>query len=456
MAVFTLLASSMVMSAMALVQGPSDDLWEICCSSESWLTQACERDGLRCLRVNLYNNLDVYKPSTWERLKDLAKVRKPKRLWMSFPCTKWCPWNRLNFAGDRWYLLELLRRKERAMLNRGVDFLIFMVDNYPGIEIYWEWPRDCEGWHQHVLQRLQRELLRRGLLWEPVRIDGCRYGLRDRNNENLVLKRWIIRTTNPKFVNHFHNKTCTGDHVHTPLAGSETARSAYYPWKLCQSIAKFWQGRDKWERRLKYLSVKDDGMNESEFAALVYDLCPAESSAEPTEAEKEDWRHRVAHFHKAAGHPTNRNLVRMMQDGQLPKWKVDLAMEHKCPQCEEHKPGGDQSGQVPNASTNPLPEPWTHVGLDVGEWPVPEWNLKVKFVLYVDLATKMKVVDVLLRYPFHELKTESADAVIKSFSLHWLARSPKPLFLIPDNAKSLRARVCRILQFNQHLLWTPC
>ena len=45
-------------------------------------------------------------------------------------------------------------------------------------------------------------------------------------------------------------------------------------------------------------------------------------SAEPNPDELEQWKTRVSHFHKAAGHPTNRNLARVIKDSGAPDWKV--------------------------------------------------------------------------------------------------------------------------------------
>ena len=52
----------------------------------------------------------------------------------------------------------------------------------------------------------------------------------------------------------------------------------------------------------------------------------------------------------------------------------------------------------------------------MGEWTVPDQNLKVKFILMVNIATRYRVTEVLFTYK-HGCKVESADLVIKTLTL---------------------------------------
>ena len=175
---------------------------------------------------------------------------------------------------------------------------------------------------------------------------------------------------------------------------------------------------------------------------------PAEGSSEPADAphelppgvtklEFEKWEAQVSKFHKAAGHPTNRNLGRIIQEAGHPQWKVDVALNHVCPACQSLKQGGTSSGQVPPAATHPQYSAWEAVGADVGEWVVPESRTKVKFVVFVDLATKLRVLKPLQTYNLLEMKAESTMDIVTAFCEGWLACFPKPKVLLLDSAKSL-------------------
>ena len=100
---------------------------------------------------------------------------------------------------------------------------------------------------------------------------------------------------------------------------------------------------------------------------------------EPTEQKRTEIRRLLHHLHDAAGHPSNRNLARVLRDAGKPKWVIEEALELKCDVCLANKPGGFM---IPQASTFEIPKAWTVVGTDVGEWPVPAWGIKLKFVLY--------------------------------------------------------------------------
>ena len=155
-----------------------------------------------------------------------------------------------------------------------------------------------------------------------------------------------------------------------------------------------------------------------------------------TDAERDRWEAQVAKFHRAAGHPTNRNLARIIKDAGHEDWKVQVAMNYKCPACLSLKPGGTSSGQVPPASTQSLFAAWEAVGVDSGEWIPPGSKTKVKFLLFMDLATKLRVVKPLFIYDFLQMKAESGDDLIKGLAERWLGIFPKPRLLVMDSAKS--------------------
>ena len=159
-------------------------------------------------------------------------------------------------------------------------------------------------------------------------------------------------------------------------------------------------------------------------------------SQEPSEQERSRWEAQIAKFHKAAGHPTNRNLAKIVKDAGHPEWKVQTALQHQCPACQSLKQGGTSSGQVPPASTHSLYGAWEAVGVDSAEWVPPGGKKKVKFLLFMDLATKLRVVKPLFIYDFLEMKAESGENLIQGFTEAWLSCFPKPKLLVLDAAKS--------------------
>ena len=155
-----------------------------------------------------------------------------------------------------------------------------------------------------------------------------------------------------------------------------------------------------------------------------------------TKIEYEAWEAKIAKYHRAAGHPTNRNLAKIISDGGHPSWKVQVALRHKCPACESLRSGSTSAGTIPPASTTPLCKAWQTVVVDVAEWTIPASRKKVKFVLLMDYATKLRVVAPLKTYDVMSMDAESAESVIQVFAERWLSVFPRPEVVIMDAAKT--------------------
>ena len=101
------------------------------------------------------------------------------------------------------------------------------------------------------------------------------------------------------------------------------------------------------------------------------------------------WEVQLNQFHRAVGHPSARNLVRMLVDAQCGTLENSASSEVSLFNCEEMIKGGASSKQIPPAAMRPSPVAWEQVGIDLAEWTVPNQNTKVKFVMMIDLATKV-------------------------------------------------------------------
>ena len=451
-----LFATTMVAMATSTLTSFSlddrDGLWEIACAPHSWLSDAAQRQGLHPRRINLEAGYDLYKKDTWEHLRALRRRHRPRRLWWSLPCTYWCSWTALNYAGpERQQILEDHRRRERRLLWQAHDFIAEALQEDPDLLIYFEWPYPCYGWSQKPLLAIQALLRRHGQEWLDCRIDGCRYGMVD-ENQDFLRKKWLVKTNDEHFHSEYRCKVCHGGHSHGRIEGRETQKSAYYPWKMVQSFARFWAKQTVSTQQLRRMNFHE--VNEVEdfdlYAAPEDDEVYKEIEAQPlpqavaeppNEAERERWKAKLMHFHKSSGHCSTRNLTRIVKDANLESWKVKMAQEFTCPICESLRPGGASSGNVPPAATHAQVGPWEALGLDASEWVVPGLNKKVKFLLMIDYATRLRMAVPLMEpYGITALKTESATQVIEAFSRSWLATFPKPHLVIPDNGMGFVAK----------------
>ena len=112
---------------------------------------------------------------------------------------------------------------------------------------------------------LRDELHQRGHDWLPCRIDGCCYGMMNRDNIMFLQKKWLIRTIDPRFHRLFRAKCCPGNHAHARIEGAETSRTAYYPLRMVVSIMRHGMRELVPLRHLHLLSACAD-LHDNEFA----------------------------------------------------------------------------------------------------------------------------------------------------------------------------------------------
>ena len=85
-------------------------------------------------------------------------------------------------------------------------------------------------------------------------------------------------------------------------------------------------------------------------------VVPAE--VQPSEQDQRAWKAKLDRFHRQAGHPTARNMARMMADAQLPQWKIKMALEHVCPTAKNKR----AVALVPGRSTQRACETFLDLG----------------------------------------------------------------------------------------------
>ena len=173
-------------------------------------------------------------------------------------------------------------------------------------------------------------------------------------------------------------------------------------------------------------------------------LVPEPGAPDPLEGvpqkDQEAWQAHLHHYHHAAGHPTNKNLVHLFRDAGLESWKLHMARHFHCEACESIRPGGSSSGNVPPAATHESFKPCQAIQLDAREWLVPGQRTKIKFILFIDLATTFRAVHVVREYDLSEMKAATTADVTEGFSQKWLCDKPKPALLIPDNSKTFQSK----------------
>ena len=256
-------ASLMTAATTSLLTGlhldGHDGLWEVSCTAHNMLSKLCEDEGLQPRRFDLKNGYDFYRPEAWHQLRQLRQVRRPLRIWLSLPCSSWCPWHRLDKnQGNGSAQQDRALRRNLKLLQLAVDFIKETVTEMPETEIYWEWTHPNNGWKQLPMRELACFFDQRGVPWLRCRVDGCVYGLRDANDDGFIQKKWMIMTTDERFHQDYHAKVCHGGHRHSYMDNLETNNQIHYPEKMCKSIVRHWQSRLVPQRHLRLLRRRDD------------------------------------------------------------------------------------------------------------------------------------------------------------------------------------------------------
>eukprot|EP00435_Cladocopium_sp_Y103_P030923 s2774_g7.t1 len=124
-------------------------LWELFCSPDSDLTNQALQAGLCAYRINLAGGFDLYRKDTYDGLHQLRRRHKPKKYWISTPCT-YCDWTDFNYHNRR-EVLFARRRKEKSMHLKVMDFAEQALLEDEEADLYGEWPRRCRAWkEEHV------------------------------------------------------------------------------------------------------------------------------------------------------------------------------------------------------------------------------------------------------------------------------------------------------------------
>ena len=412
-------------------------VWEICCRQDSTLTQACQKVGIQAERKTLENGYDILSPSTANKLKHEFDRNRPHRLWWSLKCGEWYSTPKVNQRSET---QRLNFRKRRMKARRGVRHALgvieYALDKDPSTKFYWEWPKSAfAGWHLFEIRAFLARLRTKGIKIHWTEIDGCHFDTSPPHggpNHNA----WWVMSNDADFDakctfqcdrTHEH---CTGE-----TAGMETRAvraTGFYPPAMCLAIAKVWNSQ--WQQALRKMKESDiiESMHILESEAVFAGQTPHQDDISKEKKEKaEALLHRL---HKAAGHPTNAALARMLRDRNSPKWMVDMAKELKCQACIDIQRG--EQLIVPY-SLGAKPAPWQIVAADTFELTFPLLRKKVRFLLMSCVTMRFVSVIQLWEGPVGEAGTDSGKRLAEALVEGWLLHRPKPQWVIVDPQTSL-------------------
>jgi hypothetical protein len=201
-------------------------LLEYCCGPESRLGAPKYADA-GCLTVRLTETedlrTDIGRQHALDCIDRAAADGLYVALWASLPCT----------AGSSWFHLNKKYPSAVAKNTAQLEDFKKLIVNFRvvadrvmelGGDVHFEWPTGCSLWQDDaIVDMVQAYSLHK------VNFHGCSLGLRSQHGAGRPIKKpWTIATTSANMFEAFRLKRCSGQHQHSPCAGSDTKLTENY------------------------------------------------------------------------------------------------------------------------------------------------------------------------------------------------------------------------------------
>ena len=207
-------------------------LVEVCADEHSNMGVAAKDfKGVRVLRIT--KAVDWSNKETVRQLQEMIRILPGVSLHASLMCTPWTTWQAMNIhkhGFSFWQKLMSQRKESRRMLQAFIETAELALAL--GGEISFEWPASCRGW---LLPELIAFVIKHNL--HSTHVDGCSLGMVDQNGDP-VLKRWRFVTSSKRVHDGIAVFKCTHKKGfrHAEIQGSNTPKTAMYPFKLCRTF----------------------------------------------------------------------------------------------------------------------------------------------------------------------------------------------------------------------------
>ena len=263
---------------------------------------------------------------------------------------------------------------------------------------------------------------------------------------------------------------CDGSHSHRPVVGMGTDavhNTAFYPQAMVKRIVQIWKKewhhdrqsdiiknaftihsqdtfQNHWNSECEQFSTQNDLMpvqeeqHQPDFEDILQDKKPKQGPENLYDYEvppdtRERARIMLHKLHRAAGHPTNRNLAKLCRDRQLPKWIVKEALELKCQACKDTERGQQL---IQHRSLGDRAVPWQMIAMDGFELHFPVQNVKARYIIFGCMAMHYVSVACTWIGSMTSAGTDSGMRVIQAFCDTWLLHRPRPQWILMDSQTS--------------------
>ena len=207
-------------------------LIELCTDEASTLGKASEDfPKVEVLRVTKMT--DLSDPETVRQLVDLIKANPGISIHGSLPCTPWTTWQEMNIhkLGPE-FLEKLLAQRKASSKLVSIYIMLSELILELGGHCSFEWPKTCKGW---LLPQLLSFITKHNLF--SCCVDGCSLDMVNCDGDP-ILKRWRFVTSSKRTYDVMSTFKCQHPpgFKHGAIQGSDTAKTAFYPIRLCRAL----------------------------------------------------------------------------------------------------------------------------------------------------------------------------------------------------------------------------
>ena len=324
------------------------DLLEVCCPSDSRLSEAVRERGGQAGRVGLHN-FDLCTKDGVDGALAQAQALHPRFMWISTPCGPFSPIQALfNEATDDAKRKSGYRKKRaRKVIRAAIKMAYAQLER--GDHVAWEWPSNNGGWKEPEVKKLLDYMAKQGYLYTTL-LDGCMMGVTTPDTGEAMKKQWRIVTTCPCLKKALSVR-CDKSHVHAECIGHGRALSSgFYPEKMCKTIAQVVLASGHETAKL----AEDWVYGLQEEPLLQGKLSPEDRKKAVT---------LVHRLHVRAGHPSKKLLANVLRARGAHPEVIKIALEHECADCQEMRlPSLSQSVSLQQSDT-----PWKVIQIDNAE-----------------------------------------------------------------------------------------
>ena len=400
-----------------------------------------------------------------DALNDILHHR-PKLVWIALPCTKWSPWQRLNYFGRKQQLrrLRMAQRKLVRFARRCAELQLAC-----GGEVVFEHPMMSDMWIDSSFAEVMSDPR-----MQRIDLDMCQFNLRAVSDGGLLRKPTTLMCSHGVF-HHGLGHRCTGGHDHTPTAGQNTRAAGIYSYEFCNAVVDCFESElatrawmsfpvrresddmsDGYEPGTPLHDHDDIHMEDSDVPMDVYDggdqgdsgahgdSVVHDSKAHCDEGHLDHVPHGddsptgitypphvgkhtaqiLRRLHQNLGHPRNEDLARHLRLSGARDDVVKAAHQLKCATCERHaNPGTRRPAKVVVALDFNQ-----EIGVDTFVLYTPS-NMKINVLSILDIASGYHVVKA--------LKGRKSSDISEAFLEAWVSWAGAPLRLIADQERGL-------------------